>query len=45
MCGGRSELEVDHIIPVARGGSWKMDNLWVLDAGCHSAKTRKFDSR
>lgn len=45
MCGGRSDLEVDHIIPVAKGGSWEKNNLWVLDAACHSAKTRKFDSR
>lgn len=42
ICGARSELEVDHIIPVARGGSWELNNLWTLDADCHSAKTRKF---
>ncbi|WP_371665996.1 HNH endonuclease [Streptomyces sp. NBC_01241] len=42
MCGKRSELEVDHIIPVAKGGSWEMENLWTLDAGCHKAKSKKF---
>jgi 5-methylcytosine-specific restriction protein A len=41
-CGKRSELEVDHIVPVARGGSWELDNLWTLCKPCHGAKTRKF---
>jgi 5-methylcytosine-specific restriction protein A len=42
MCGARSDLEVDHIIPVAKGGSWEMENLWTLDSECHKAKTKKF---
>ncbi|MEU0952807.1 HNH endonuclease [Streptomyces niveus] len=42
MCGKRTELEVDHIIPVARGGSWELNNLWTLDSECHEAKSRKF---
>jgi len=41
MCGGRSDLEVDHIISVAKGGTWEMDNLWVLDSGCHKLKTKR----
>jgi 5-methylcytosine-specific restriction protein A len=44
-CGKRSELEVDHLVPVAKGGSWELDNLWTLCKPCHGAKTRKFDSR
>jgi 5-methylcytosine-specific restriction protein A len=44
-CGARSELEVDHLVPVAKGGSWELDNLWTLCAPCHKSKTRKFDSR
>ncbi|MFI0968064.1 HNH endonuclease [Streptomyces sp. NPDC021080] len=39
QCGAREHLEVDHIVPVARGGSWDLDNLWVLCASCHKFKT------
>ncbi|MGC9439269.1 HNH endonuclease [Streptomyces sp. WG5] len=42
MCGKRSDLEVDHIIPVSKGGSWEMENLWCLCASCHASKTKKF---
>ena len=42
MCGKRSELEVDHIVPVAKGGSWEMENLWTLCRDDHRSKTRKF---
>ena len=42
MCGARSDLEVDHIISVARGGSSEMDNLWVLCKEDHAKKSRKF---
>lgn len=42
MCGARSELEVDHIIPVAKGGSWELDNLWTLCGPDHKAKSKKF---
>jgi 5-methylcytosine-specific restriction protein A len=42
MCGARSGLEVDHIIPVAKGGSWEPENLWTLCKTCHTAKTKKF---
>ncbi|WP_079053790.1 HNH endonuclease signature motif containing protein [Streptomyces graminilatus] len=39
LCGAREQLEVDHIVPVARGGSWEPDNLWVLCKPCHKRKT------
>ncbi|MFC9591510.1 HNH endonuclease [Streptomyces sp. NPDC056944] len=39
-CGSLKELEVDHIVPVSRGGSWEPDNLWVLCKTCHKCKTR-----
>lgn len=42
MCGKRSDLEVDHIIPVAKGGSWEKENLWTLCGPDHRAKTKKF---
>ncbi|QUI30672.1 HNH endonuclease [Streptomyces alfalfae] len=38
-CSARTELEVDHIVPVARGGTWELDNLWTLCKGCHRRKT------
>ncbi|MFE5009756.1 HNH endonuclease [Streptomyces sp. NPDC056696] len=39
QCGSHKELEVDHIVPVARGGSWEPDNLWALCKTCHKRKT------
>ncbi|MFJ2187817.1 HNH endonuclease [Kitasatospora sp. NPDC087861] len=38
-CGARSELEVDHLVPVAQGGSWEPENLWTLCKACHRMKT------
>ncbi|MYX26041.1 HNH endonuclease [Streptomyces sp. SID8381] len=38
-CGSQDHLEVDHIVPVARGGSWDLSNLWVLCRSCHRLKT------
>ncbi|MEU9708005.1 HNH endonuclease signature motif containing protein [Streptomyces sp. NPDC047967] len=40
-CGSRERLEVDHIVPVARGGSWTLDNAQVLCQPCHKAKTAR----
>jgi 5-methylcytosine-specific restriction protein A len=36
--------EVDHIIPVALGGSPHPDNLQVLCAACHGSKTSRRDT-
>ncbi|MGW6597900.1 HNH endonuclease [Streptomyces sp. NPDC055036] len=38
-CGAREDLEVDHIVPIARGGTWTLDNAQTLCKGCHSEKT------
>ncbi|MFJ2114155.1 HNH endonuclease [Streptomyces sp. NPDC087850] len=38
-CGGREELEVDHITPIARGGTWTLDNAQTLCKPCHTRKT------
>lgn len=39
LCGSSGPLEVDHILSVARGGSWELANLQALCAVCHKAKT------
>lgn len=39
ICGSSREIEVDHIIPVSRGGSHQLDNLRVLCGECHRKKT------
>ncbi|WP_190129101.1 HNH endonuclease [Streptomyces mashuensis] len=38
-CGSRQQLEVDHILPVARGGTWALENLRTLCRPCHRTKT------
>jgi 5-methylcytosine-specific restriction enzyme A len=45
-CGGRlcgnSNLTVDHVIPLAKGGTNDLDNLQTLgQRPCHEAKTRR----
>lgn len=37
-CGSTADLEVDHIIPVAKGGTRAMDNLQTLCGGCNYFK-------
>lgn len=39
MCGKRSGLHVDHVVPRAKGGSDEPENLRVLCHGCHSRVT------
>lgn len=38
-CGAREGLEVDHVIPVAKGGKWTLDNAQTLCQGCHRIKS------
>jgi 5-methylcytosine-specific restriction endonuclease McrA len=38
-CGSRDRCQVDHIIPVSQGGTHHLDNLRVLCATHHQAKT------
>ncbi|MER6912249.1 HNH endonuclease [Streptomyces sp. NPDC000594] len=42
-CGSRRELEVDHVVPAAKGGSWELSNLWTLCRTCHRRKTHYED--
>lgn len=38
LCPCRNYLQVDHIIPVSKGGPTVMYNLWTLCADCHSKR-------
>lgn len=37
-CGSKENLQVDHIIPVSKGGNDEMDNLQPLCADCNREK-------
>ncbi len=37
-CGSTDYLQVDHIIPVAKGGRTILSNLWTLCDLCHSKR-------
>ena len=37
-CGSTEYLEIDHIIPLARGGSNELDNLQILCRSCNRRK-------
>ena len=39
-CGRAGRLEVDHVVPLKRGGdAWALNNLQTLCRACHLAKT------
>lgn len=44
-CQTEMPLEVDHIIPLAKGGSNDLSNLQTLCRGCNGSKGAKFDHR
>lgn len=42
LCGRtglEAQLEIDHRIPVARGGTNEITNLWVLCRACNAGKS------
>lgn len=38
QCGSTENLEIDHIVPLARGGSNELDNLQILCKKCNRRK-------
>ena len=38
ICGSDQYIQVDHIIPIAKGGLTIMSNLWCLCDICHSKR-------
>ncbi|KAF8398601.1 hypothetical protein HHK36_017532 [Tetracentron sinense] len=40
-CSSRENLTIDHVLPIARGGEWKWENLVTACAGCNSIKGQK----
>ena len=45
-CGRPGRLEVDHVVPIQRGGAaWDADNLQALCRSCHIEKTRRENTR
>lgn len=41
LCNSVNNLTVDHFIPLARGGTNDLENLWTLCQPCHDKKTRE----
>ena len=41
ICGVKPSVEVDHILPLCKGGTDLRDNLQGLCAECHDEKTCK----
>ena len=37
-CGSRENLEIDHVVPLARGGSNRLENLQLLCRDCNRRK-------
>lgn len=37
----KKKLEIDHIIPFAKGGLNELDNMWLLCVECHDKKDNK----
>ena len=46
QCGRAGRLEVDHVIPLDKGGDpWDLANLQALCRDCHIKKTRRENRR
>ena len=38
-CGGTDALQADHVVPLARGGGWTLDNGATRCQRCHARRT------
>jgi 5-methylcytosine-specific restriction protein A len=43
ICGSKKNLQIDHIYPMARGGTNDLDNLQILCKKCNLKKSDKVD--
>ena len=41
FCSVKSDLQIDHIIPISKGGLNKIDNIKILCRKCKTKKTNK----
>lgn len=44
-CGAQTHLEIDHIIPLAQGGTNDLSNLQTLCRPCNAKKKHSYDGR
>lgn len=42
-CGSHDDLEIDHIVPVSKGGSSDIDNLQLLCKACNRKKANRME--
>jgi len=45
VCGSDADVEIDHIIPLDRGGASEWENLQTLCRTHHALKTRRVDMK